>query len=49
MKRKAIVSVSYTHLLGMIRESIKEHCPNASFFIPEHQKWYRFGLGIWEA
>ena len=44
-----IEQMNEKYILGMIRESIKEHCPNASFFIPEHQKWYRFGLGIWEA
>lgn len=33
-----------TYILGMIRESIEQYCPYASFFIPEHHKWYRFGL-----
>lgn len=32
------------YILGMIKESIEAGCPHASFFIPKHHKWYRFGL-----
>lgn len=34
------------YILGMIKENMEKHCPHASFFIPEHHKWYRFGLAV---
>lgn len=39
-----IEQMNEEYILGMIRKSIEEHCPYATFFIPEHHKWYRFGL-----
>lgn len=36
--------MNQNYILGMIKKSIEACCPHASFFIPEHHKWYRFGL-----
>jgi L-ascorbate metabolism protein UlaG (beta-lactamase superfamily) len=36
-------------VLDVIRQNIKENCPDVAFFIPEHHKWYQFGYGIMEA
>ena len=30
-------------VLDVIRQNIKENCPDVAFFIPEHHKWYQFG------
>lgn len=36
------------YILNMIKESLEVHCPNTTFFIPKHHRWYRFGLGVSE-
>lgn len=35
-----------TYILGMIKEELEANCPHTAFFIPEHHRWYRFGLGV---
>ena len=35
-------------VLKMIQENIENTCGNVRFFIPEHHRWYRFGLGVEE-
>ena len=35
-------------VLDVIRQNIKENCPDVAFFIPEHHKWYQFGYGSWK-
>lgn len=35
-------------VLKMIQENIEKTCRDVRFFIPEHHKWYRFGLGVEE-
>lgn len=36
------------YILGAIRQAVEESCPYTAFFIPEHHRWYRFGLGVRE-
>lgn len=33
-------------VLQIIKNNIERDCPTTEFFIPEHHKWYRFGLSV---
>lgn len=33
-------------VLGMIKSVIERDCKSTEFFIPEHHRWYRFGLSV---
>lgn len=36
------------YILGAIRDAVERSCLHTTFFIPEHHRWYRFGLGVRE-
>lgn len=33
-------------VLELIRSNIERDCRTTEFFVPEHHKWYRFGLSV---
>lgn len=37
------------YILGMIKTAFEQDCPYSSFFIPEHHRWYRFGMYVEQA
>jgi L-ascorbate metabolism protein UlaG (beta-lactamase superfamily) len=38
--------VNADNILKMIKEQLENNCKNVEFFIPEHHRWYRFGLAV---
>lgn len=40
--------VTAENILNLIKGHIEADCPATEFFVPEHHRWYRFGLAVKE-